>query len=110
MGTRRLPQGAKRGVYTEYLRSISASYVQATSGQRERSEDAGLLATTAEIEILSGQHVARQARDLTNAVLDVHSRIAERTAVAEAAVEAVNQRRYEVIDLFKADLGIKERA
>jgi hypothetical protein len=40
-------------------------------------------------------------------VIDVHSRIATGTGVAEVVVAEIDRRRYEVIDLFKADLGLK---
>ena len=96
-----------RGVNAEYLRAISASYAQAMSGHRSRSEDANLHAATAEIEVLSGGDVSRPARDLVNMVIDVHSKIATGTGVSELAVADVDRRRYEVIDLFKADLGLK---
>lgn len=99
----------KRGVYAEYLRAISASYAQALSGHRRRSEDASLLAATAEIEVLCGGNVAGPARDLANNVVEVHSQIAAGAGVAEAVVAGVDRRRYEVIDLFKADLGFKTR-
>jgi hypothetical protein len=97
----------KRGVYADYLRAISASYAQAMSGHRSRSEDANLHAATAEIEVLSGGDVSRPARDLVNMVIDVHSKIAAGTGVSELAVADVDRRRYEVIELFKADLGLK---
>ncbi|MQY09608.1 hypothetical protein [Actinomadura macrotermitis] len=97
---------AKRRVYTEYLRAVSASYAQAMSGQRERSEDAALLAATAEIEILAGREVAAPARLLTGTLLDVHARIAG-AGTAEAAAEDADRRRRELVDLFKADLGIR---
>jgi hypothetical protein len=101
---------ARRTVYAEYLRSISASYAQAMSGQRTRSEDAALHAATAEIEILSGLEVSGPARELTNTVIDVHSSLAAGTGVPEAVVADVDRRRYEVIDLFKADLGLRTRS
>jgi Acetyl co-enzyme A carboxylase carboxyltransferase alpha subunit len=97
---------AKRAVYAGYLRSISASYAQALSGQRSRSDDASLLAATAEIEVLSGVEVSVPARDLATVVIDVHSKIAAGAGVAEAVVAGVDRRRYRVIDLFKADLGL----
>jgi hypothetical protein len=97
----------KRSIYAEYLRSISASYAQALSGHRSRSEDASLLAATAEIEVLSGADVAVPVRDLTTTVISVHSGIAAGTGVPEAVVADVDRRRYDVIDLFKADLGLK---
>jgi hypothetical protein len=98
----------KRSVYAEYLRSISASYAQAMSGQRSRSADASLYAATAEIEVLTGGEVSGPARDLANMVIDVHSRIVGGNA-AEVDVADVDRRRYEVIDLFKVDLGLKTR-
>jgi hypothetical protein len=97
----------KRTIYAEYLRSISASYAQALSGHRSRSEDASLLAATAEIEVLAGADVAVPVRDLTTTVISVHSGIAAGTGVAQAVVADVDRRRYDVIDLFKADLGLK---
>jgi len=84
----------KRGIYAEYLRSISASYAHALSGHRSRSEDASLLATTAEIEVLSGGEISGPARDLANTVVDVHSEIAAVTGVAEAVIADVDRRRY----------------
>ena len=54
---------------------------------------------------------ARKSRgrpgDLANTVIDVHSKIAAGTGVAVAVVASVDRRRYEVIDLFKADPGLK---
>ncbi|MGW1767344.1 hypothetical protein ACWCQL_25195 [Streptomyces sp. NPDC002073] len=101
---------AKRAVYAEYLRSISASYAQAISGQRTRTEDAHLLAATAELEILSGPEVAEPARDLVDTVMKVHERIATGSGVPKAEVDAVDRRRLEIVDLFKADLGLPTRA
>jgi hypothetical protein len=100
----------KRGIYAEYLRSISASYAQALAGHRSRAEDASLLAAAAEIEVLAGGEVSGPARDLANSVIGVHSKIAAGTGVAEAMVADVDRRRYEVIDLFKADLGLRPRS
>lgn len=82
---------AKRDVYAEYLRSISASYAQAMSGQRSRVEDANLLAVTAEIEILAGREVSGPARDLVNTVVDTHSRIAAGTGVTDTMVADVDR-------------------
>jgi hypothetical protein len=76
-------------------------------GHRTRSEDTNLYAATAENEVLSGGEVSGPARDLVNAVIDVHSRIAAGAGVAEVAVADVDRRRYAVIDLFKTDLGLK---
>jgi hypothetical protein len=44
-----------------------------------------------------------------NTVIEVHSMIAAGTGVEEATVAEVDRRRYEVIELFKADLGLKTR-
>ncbi|MEV0174551.1 hypothetical protein AB0I00_25950 [Streptomyces sp. NPDC050803] len=97
---------AKRRVYAEFLRAISASFGQAVSGQRTRSEDANLHAAVAEIEVLAGQEVSAPARDLAKAVIDVHTRIAAGTDGTDALVAAVDRRRHEVIDLFRSDLGL----
>src|SRR5262249_15230358 len=67
---------AKRSVYAEYLRSISASYGQAMSGQRSRTEDGRLYAATAEIEVLASRMVSVPSRDLADEVIKVHSAIA----------------------------------
>ncbi|WP_327002839.1 hypothetical protein OHA72_48400 [Dactylosporangium sp. NBC_01737] len=99
-------KGAKRAAFAEYLRSISASYAQAMSGVRSRSEDASIHAATAQIEVLCGVAVAGPARELTDMVINVHSEIAAGTGVAQEIVDTVNQRRYEVIDLFKTDVGL----
>ena len=99
-------KGAKRAAFAEYLRSISASYAQAMSGVRTRSEDASLHAATAQIEVLCGVAVAGPARELTEIVINVHSEIAAGTGVAQEIVDGVNRRRYEVIDLFKSDVGL----
>jgi ABC-type amino acid transport system permease subunit len=99
---------ARRKVYVEYLRSISASYAQAMSGERSRTEDGRLHAATAEIEILAGHEVSVPARELTDTIIEVHSAIAKGTGVEEALV-AADHRRYEMIALFKADLGIPPR-
>jgi len=99
----------KRRVYAEYLRSISASYAQALSGHRTRTEDASLLAATAEIEILSDTEVSAPARELTNTVINVHSEIASGAGVPKSDIEKADRDRYKVIDIFKADLGFKPR-
>ncbi|HET8661843.1 MAG TPA: hypothetical protein VFM55_22960 [Micromonosporaceae bacterium] len=64
------------------------------------------MAATAQIEVLCGADVAEPARLLTEKVIDVHSRITAGAGVARETVESVDHRRYELIDLFKADLGI----
>jgi DNA-binding transcriptional regulator YbjK len=76
------------------------------SGLRSRSEDGNLHAATAQIEVLCGAAVAEPTRLLTDTVIDVHSRIAAGAGVPEETVDSVDQRRYEVIDLFKADVRI----
>jgi hypothetical protein len=96
--------GTKRAVFAEYLRSISASYAQAMSGNRTRSEDANLHAATAQIEVLCDAAVFEPVRALTASVIDVHSRIAAGTGVDESEVDDVDRRRRHVIDLFKADI------
>ena len=110
LGKRRdLLSDVKRAVYAEYLRAISGSYAQALARQREPSENGKLLAATAEIEILSRMDVAGPASDLTTTVMAVHSKIAQNPEAADELVPDVNRRRYELIDLFKADLGLPPR-
>ncbi|KOG26925.1 MULTISPECIES: hypothetical protein [Streptomyces] len=101
---------AKRRVYTEYLRAISASYAQAMAGQRDRSEDGHLRAATAEITILSGRGVYKPACVLAEVVLDVHTRIAAGAEWTKAEVDEVDGQRHKLIELFKSDLGIDPRA
>lgn len=98
---------ARSAVYAEYLRSISASYVQAMSGVRTRSEDYSLLAATARIEVLCGATIAGPARQLADTVIDVHSRIAAGAGVPQQEVEDVDRRRRELIARFKADLRLQ---
>ena len=43
---------------------------------------------------------------LAHKVMDVHSQLAAGTGASESAVADVDRRRYEVVDLFKADLGL----
>ena len=97
---------AKRVVYAEYVRSISASFAQAQSGHRSRTEDGSLRAATAEIQILAAKDVAGRATALTEKVIEVHTRIAE-GGVEKADIDHVDHLRLELINLFKADLGIK---
>ncbi|MGP9022913.1 hypothetical protein ACT1U9_31480 [Streptomyces sp. BR1] len=99
----------KRDAYAEYLRSISASYAQAVSGQRDRSEDGRLHAATAEIEVLAGRDVSGPARALAESVIEAHSAIAAGASAEETGVAEVDRRRYEVIELFKRDLGLRTR-
>lgn len=98
---------AKQKAYSEFVRSISASYGQAVSRQRNRSEDGRLDAATAEIEILAGKDVSGEARKLMNSVIKAHSKIAEGASEEEAGVDEVDRHRYAVIELFKADLRVK---
>ena len=100
-----LPRTVKRGVYAEYVRSISASY-----GQRSCTEDASLLAATAEIEILSGREVRVPARELTDTVIGVHAKIAAGGGAPEPEVADADRRRLQLIELFKADLGLPAHA
>jgi hypothetical protein len=92
-------------VYAEYLRSISTSYVQAMSGLRTRSEDADLYAGTAQIDVLCGAAVSGPARELTDAVINVHSRIATGAGVAQGEIDDVDRRRRQLVGVFKADIG-----
>src|SRR5437763_15933498 len=55
----------RREAYAEFLRAVSASYAQASSGGG-RSEDAALLKATTVIELLSGPEVGGAARALAN--------------------------------------------
>jgi hypothetical protein len=103
-------QDAKSAAYAEYLRSISASYVQAMSGARTRSEDYNLYAATARIDVLCGVAIAGSARQLADTVIDVHSRIAAGPGVPQRDVEDVDRRRREVIARFKVDLGLEPDA
>ena len=77
------------------------------SGRRSPSEDANLNAAAAEIQILSGAKVAGPARNLADAVIKVHSAIADGTGVAKAEVDEVDRCRYELIDLFRVDLELE---
>jgi hypothetical protein len=63
------------------------------SAHTSRSEDANLLAATAEIEVLSGRDVSAPARDLANTVIDVHSTMEVGTGVADVVVADVDRRR-----------------
>lgn len=101
---------AKNAVYAEYLRSISASYVQAMSGLRTRSEDYSLYAATARIEVLCRAAIAGPARDLADTVMNVHSRIAAGAGLLQQEVEDVDRRRRELIARFKVDLQLDPEA
>jgi hypothetical protein len=95
----------KRLVYAQYLRFISASYAQAMSGQRDRSEDGNILAAAAEITLLSGPEVSGPAYALATKVIDTHSVIAADAAAARDPVPDVDRDRQQLIEIFKADLG-----
>ncbi|MFI2761989.1 hypothetical protein ACH5A3_24495 [Streptomyces echinatus] len=97
---------AKQVAYSEYLRSISAGYGQAKSGQRNRSEDSRLYAATAQIEILAGQRVAIEARELAERIIEAHSMIAAGAGDERAGVPEIDRDRHAVIELFKTDLGL----
>jgi hypothetical protein len=118
---------AKREVYAEFLRSISASYAEAKSdaeltsqrrsllrptNQRQAShyndgpEDAKLLAATASIELLANLAIHKKARELSNQVREAHKKIRANDPNAEKDVSRVDQERYKLIEDFKRDLGI----
>jgi uncharacterized membrane protein YbaN (DUF454 family) len=99
---------AKRAVYAEYVRAISASHAQAVSRDRKRTEDGNLYAAAAVIQILSPKDVSEAAQALVETVVSVHNTIAEHgeTATVVAQVAQVDQRRRAVLNLFKADLGL----
>ena len=112
-GTRRSQRAdaltdAKRRVYAEYLRSISASYAQADAGQWSATEEANLRAAAAEIDILAGPNVSEPAQELVEVVLEVHRKLVARDEEARARVPDVNRERLRLKDLFKADLHLKE--
>jgi hypothetical protein len=99
-------RNTKRAVYAEYLRSISTSYVQAMSGLRTRAEDANLYAATAQIDVLCDAAVSAPARELTDTVINVHSRIATGAGVVQDEIDNVDRRRRQLVGLFKADIGL----
>jgi hypothetical protein len=98
----------KREAYAELLRSISASYAQASSGGGN-SEDANILKATAVIELLAEPTIARAARKLQEHVDCAHKilRSQGREAASKEA-EKANHERLELIDLFQKDLGVKK--
>ncbi len=116
-----LLRDTKRLVYTEYLRSISTSYAGAESRSASppeeaklrsasASEEAKLRAATAGIKLLTGKEVSDPADRLTESVVDLHEKIAKGMAKEEKKqrVEAANEDRLKLIDLFKNDLGIHD--
>jgi hypothetical protein len=91
-------------VYAELLKAVSASYVQAVTGQRTRSEDNNLRAAAAEIQLLAEQDVAVPVQAFVEDVIERHSQIAADPDLARAVADTVNPRRIKLINLFKADL------
>ncbi|MFE0256430.1 hypothetical protein [Streptomyces sp. NPDC059010] len=99
---------AKQNAYSEYLRSISASYGQARDRQRSRSEDGRLHAVTAEIQILADKRVSESARDLVERVIKAHKAIAEGASDQAAGVPDLDCDRGKLIEQFRDDLGLKK--
>lgn len=98
----------KREAYAELLRSISASYAQASSGGGS-SEDANILKATAVIDLLAEPSVARAARKLQEQVDRTHKILrSQGYEAASKEVEKANDERLELIDLFQKDLGVKK--
>jgi hypothetical protein len=105
----------KREVYTEYLRSVDASYAQADAGYHTRSEDEKLSTAVAEIELLCGPTTSGRVRRHSMTVIHVHNEVAsvhdkpnnspEKSAVRDKVREADKVRK-KLICLFKEDLGI----
>lgn len=97
----------RRKTYSELLRSISASYYQACSGEGN-SEDANILKATAVIELLAEPEIAESARLLQGQVFKTHETIrSEGQEAATHGIEETNRARLALIQLFKPDLGIK---
>lgn len=121
---------AKREIYAEFLRSISASYAQAKSeaksvrtipqeakpsqsdtqeakpSQSKVPEDANLLAATAAIELVADQTISKPARELSDRVICVHNKLRRDLSADEKDVPKVNEQREDLIKLFQKDLGI----
>jgi hypothetical protein len=111
---------AKREVYSEFLRSISASYAQAKSEAKSRQidtaeavatqsrvpEDADLLAATAAIELLANQTISRAARKLSNRVIETHVKLRRDLSIDRSEVPGINKEREKLIELFQKDLRI----
>jgi hypothetical protein len=97
----------KRLVYTQFLRSIAASYTQARAGKANRPADRDIREAADEIELLSGPEVSNEARRLTTIVITTHDELAKDTTREELILPPVNDLRYLLIDLFKEDLQIK---
>jgi hypothetical protein len=103
-----LLKNIKRVVYTEYLRSVDASYAQADAAVRSRSEDEKISTAVAEIELLSNAEISERVRSHSKNVLSVHDKLAHATdkAVIYEDVLAADKERMNLIALFKNDLGI----
>jgi len=97
-----------RRVYAEFLRAISASYVQAVAGERTRTEDNSLRAAAAEIQLLSGKALSEPVQALVEQIIAKHSQIAADPSLASAVAEEMNSGRIAIIDLFKADLDRRQ--
>lgn len=98
----------KREAYAELLRSISASYAQASSGGGN-SEDANILKATAVIELLAEPSVAEKARELQEQVDRAHKILrSQGREAASKEVKRSNDKRPELIVLFQKDLGVKK--
>jgi hypothetical protein len=98
----------KREAYAELLRSISASYAQASSGGGN-SEDANILKATAVIELLAKPSLAGKARELQEQVDCAHKILrSQGREAASKEVEKSNDKRLELIVLFQKDLGVKK--
>ena len=111
---------AKREIYSEFLRSISASYAQAKSEAKSRQgdtpeaetaqshvpEDSDLLAATAAIELLANQTISKAARELSNRVIEVHVKLRRDLSIDKSEVPDINKEREKLIELFQKDLGI----
>jgi hypothetical protein len=130
---RRAHVAEKRRVYTEFLRSISVSFAkakaegQAKSGpedtpeaklrhnhepktefrQFDTPEDADLLAATAAIELLANEEISETARELSDDIIDVHKGLRDGNLSPNGSeVRGINERRLDLVDQFKEDLGI----
>lgn len=124
---------AKRDAYSEFLRSISASYAQAKSEAKSRQrgmpeatlpqshtvvggtpqnhvpEDANLLAATAAIELLADKTISKTSRKLSDRVIEVHAKLRRDLSVDKTEVPSVNDEREKLIAAFQEDLGISLR-
>jgi hypothetical protein len=98
----------KRDAYAELLRSISASYAQAYSGEGA-SEDANILRAISVIELLSETKISRAARRLQMRVDRAHKILrAEGYEAAAEAIDKADHDRLELVKLFHDDLDIRQ--